>query len=480
MQAHTSQRRFVGDILTKFAKSPLAVSAALRLPNRWLGAFPDTRQVFEGQVLPSVFGFGNEAFADNVIGVGLEPPFAPTEALQLALGALGSDLLKRPPQAVIVLARSLYRRATERLTIAISGEIDDAQVNPQHALNFVGCRFLDFAHGEQVPFVAYQHKVTLALTCLKHLALTFTCHERYTEPTVNSPDGDFQLGQLPRQDTVIVGDASRQPKHALGLAVQLVGISHFCQDTHSYLSRQAELLPNCTVAQVVQVVLPERLRLPRLPTDVVGSSVRRLKGSLEGVRLFGRRLQFDLSNQLHGDTYKSSRLEEIIGVCREKSNPLAFLDVAFNRLCAHMACRTDIVAFRPQRRVLAPVVALEGRELLHQQARATALEASDNLGRRPLGRTRDEQVYMVGHHLKSQDAELKFRRYLGTNLFQPFSNLARENYLPIARNPHEVVVDLVDNVRTATNFRHGTTLLKREVWRFLHPLKGVVSAPDIV
>ena len=74
-------------------------------------------------------------------------------------------------------------------------------------------------------------------------------------------------------------------------SVQLIGISHFRDAAHGYLSGEPEAFPQLGIARLVQVVLPEYLCLkcpPREPTVVLVATARR---SAQSVFLLWRWLQ---------------------------------------------------------------------------------------------------------------------------------------------------------------------------------------------
>ena len=85
---------------------------------------------------------------------------------------------------------------------------------------------------------------------------------------------------------------------------------------------------------------------------------------------------------------------------------------------------------------------------------------------------------VIRHRLQCQDFTVEFGGHLVADFFQSFRNRTDQNFVPIARNPYKVVVDLVDTVRVAFNLGHSEILPQKGEGAFLHPLKGVVSSAE--
>ena len=129
------------------------------------------------------------------------------------------------------------------------------------------------------------------------LALAFATDKRHIfEATVNRPNRNGLLGKGERQDTVIVGDTSVGLVRALYLSIELVAIVHFGKTADDHLGRQAVVSLDPLVHQVVQIVLPKDLLIPRDTANRVARGVRCFKRARQSISVFGGGVQLDLGN----------------------------------------------------------------------------------------------------------------------------------------------------------------------------------------
>lgn len=105
------------------------MTIALRLPNRAFGTFPNVPQVFNRDSLLVGFGFLNNMLANHMVGILLKSGFFAREFLEMAFGRLCTALLQALAQGMVALTNLFYLLTTERLTLAVSSQVDDAQIN---------------------------------------------------------------------------------------------------------------------------------------------------------------------------------------------------------------------------------------------------------------------------------------------------------------------------------------------------------------
>ena len=117
-------------------------------------------------------------------------------------------------------------------------------------------------------------------------------------PPIQKPKRNDVIG-AETQDTVIVWLRGVFAECALFLGVQLIGISHFRDAAHGYLSGEPEAFPQLGIARLVQVVLPEYLGLKCPLREPVACLVATLKRSAQSVFLLWRWLQTKVGNEFH-------------------------------------------------------------------------------------------------------------------------------------------------------------------------------------
>ena len=95
-------------------------------------------------------------------------------------------------------------------------------------------------------------------------------------------------------------------KHALNLLVELVGVRHFRVEQADNLSRQRELVSDLTIETLVKRKPAKLLGFPSQLREAVGGGIGRFQRLTQGVRLFWRRLQFNLDSQFQLGQYTSN------------------------------------------------------------------------------------------------------------------------------------------------------------------------------
>jgi hypothetical protein len=178
---HARELRLVADKETQLAEGPIAVSRSLLWPANPRPR-PNAAQIFEHNRPLRAFGFTqrvpDQPLADQVVRVFLKSTLATRKSFQASFGRAAPDFLECPTPLCVPLAAVLDSRTRERYAIAISGQIDDAQIDAQEAFSIARCGCLDFAPYKQIPLATNQRQISLSALGGKQLALAFATHER--------------------------------------------------------------------------------------------------------------------------------------------------------------------------------------------------------------------------------------------------------------------------------------------------------------
>jgi hypothetical protein len=127
---HACQRRLVAHKLAQLPKGPTAVATTLRMANRH--SLSKMRKLFKCEGLASFRRLCNQAFADHVVCVLLKAPLFAGEVAQPAPAVLCADRLQALASKVVAAPYLFDLIATECLTVAVGGKVDDTEVNAQH------------------------------------------------------------------------------------------------------------------------------------------------------------------------------------------------------------------------------------------------------------------------------------------------------------------------------------------------------------
>ena len=288
--------RLVFDEGAKLPESPVVQPFPLLLAG--LNPLADMRQVFQRNAEAGAFSSGNDCLRYAVVLVLLEPPLFAAHLPKAALCCFGADALQDGASFGVAFAVLLDCRAGVLVAFAVRGDVHDAHVNAEHSVRREQSRVIEVAHGAEIPLAAHEHQIDFAFAMLKQATLMLATDEDDLVPPIQKPKRNDVIG-AETQDTVIVWLRGVFAECALFLGVQLIGISHFRDAAHGYLSGEPEAFPQLGIARLVQVVLPEYLGLKCPLREPVACLVATLKRSAQSVFLLWRWLQTKVGNEFH-------------------------------------------------------------------------------------------------------------------------------------------------------------------------------------
>jgi len=268
----------------------------------WLrvGALPNTGQIFHGDSAPCCPGRLYDAFADDMVGVTLEPLLPPRYPFldgarppARAASALRGFPLKTAACGCVPVPNSRDLRATERRAIACDSYIASAQVHAKDALG---------VHGGLVGVVGADHQAPAALAvadqvCFRklhgvfeHLPLVAADAQPYLNASIKRRDvGAVVLNAVQARRIETHGGVLSERVDAL--PVSLVRRSHHGDSPNGVLRHQPEPRPHVIVNEALQPDFVELLSLPRHAADVGARRVEPLLQAQESGFFAGGRPQ---------------------------------------------------------------------------------------------------------------------------------------------------------------------------------------------
>ncbi len=388
---NTSAFRFVGHKSTKLVERPTMQCCPLLATNRNPGT--DALQIFQGNRSICVFRFGNQHFANAMIGVFGKTAFFARKSLQLAFGRPRAFGLQFGSQAEVTVAHIVNLAGRVNLPIAIYRDVDHPQVNTQCAFYIYRLWLIDFAGGREQKQTFVKAQVAFSLSCLQEFQLPFTANKGDPQSAIDCPNRHGLIMQAPGQDTVIVSDTACGLESTFYFAIELIGIGNLGNRPHHNLCRKTELLTYFLIAPVMQVILPKDPGFPSRITDELASGIGLFQRMSERVCLFGCGKQFDLSNQFHGLDYSIN----VLYFHYLKQFLLTFFDVTLDSFRTYMARCTKVILFCPQRCVFPPIMAAEAFKLFFQPARCNPFDQANDLRRRKCRRCAHKQIHRGRH-----------------------------------------------------------------------------------
>jgi hypothetical protein len=224
-EADAGERGLVGHERPELAKGPIAVFGTYRLPNRC--ALADMRQVFQRKCPCAAFGFLYQLLGNPVVGVTLKAALFATQVTQATAAVLGPNGLQAITSALVPLAHTFNLFAAVRLAVTVGGKVDDAKVNTQRSIDVIRRWLVNVAGNQQVKLSLAIHQVAFALSGLQQASLPFAADKRdgRLSPS-HGPDRHGGLGEVERENAVVVRNAAMAGVVALGLVIQLIAIAH--------------------------------------------------------------------------------------------------------------------------------------------------------------------------------------------------------------------------------------------------------------
>lgn len=283
---------FIFDKSPKLTKSPRVQSSPLGAVSRDPGA--DMCKVFQSYPASSAFCYGYNAFTQAVVDVSGKTALLAGEFFQTPSRGFSPFLLQFLAQAPMSVSNLFDGFPRKHFTIRGCGNVGDAQVNTQEAINVYGIRFFDIADGQQVKLAFTENQVTFPLAIQKHGGLALTTNKGDLLSSSHGPDR--HMVRIPAQNAVIKGDAAQGPEDTFSFSVKFVGVSDLGNATHHDLSREAKFLFDRMVGQVVQSEFAKSFLFPSRFTNNVTRSIGQLHSFKQGGMLFWRRNHFDLGN----------------------------------------------------------------------------------------------------------------------------------------------------------------------------------------
>ena len=300
---------FILDKLPQLTERPGVLLSPLCFPNR--DAVSDMGEVFKGDTPTAVFSLSNNTPTDNVIGVGSKTLLFLGAFSEKSLSLLRAIGLKFSTKFSVAFSKSVDLPTRVNLAIRVGNYIHNTQVKTKKLGGVTFRGFLNLAGLEKVEDSIPVDKVSLTGKILEEFQLPIAGREGNSQPSVKSPDRDEPVGNLPREDTLVIGDAPMTIEYPLSGTPRLVSISDLCQYPDHYLGRKVKPVAEVVVKKMMQVVLLKDLGIPSMFTDIVGRIVNRLQSRKQSFMLFFGRLQLNLGNQLHARIIAySSRLEK--------------------------------------------------------------------------------------------------------------------------------------------------------------------------
>ena len=251
MQWYASKSRLVGKELTELSKGPGSMAIALRTSNRAIGSFPNVPKFFNRYSLSSGFGFLNNPFGDDMIGVFAEPGFFARELLEMAFRTLCPPLLQALAQGMMALARLLNGFSAKCLAFTIGGKVDNAQIHAKRSIRSTRSRGGNIQRHSQREGPVAVEQIGLPLDAPHPGRLIASDQERHEYTARKRQEGDGSQA-LKGHDSFIVDKSAFRLKGRLDALIALVGFTGLADASDSQLSSKLVGSTQLTIDHLLQ------------------------------------------------------------------------------------------------------------------------------------------------------------------------------------------------------------------------------------
>ena len=289
---------------TQLCERPTVQLCPLALPSP--NPRSDAGEFFNGDHSICAFGERDYASRNCVIGVSGEARLLAAPLLEQAASRLCSNALELLAKCAVAMANFIQFCTAVFVSIRIRRDFSYAEVNTQniHSLNLFF--FRHFNSDIQKPFVVAEDQIRFTTRIGKQCPLLFTADKWHLGATLDRPDTYRRRNQIQRKDSGVVRNTAVLAKYTLNFLVELVGIRHFRVEQADNLRRQRELVSDLAIETLVKRKPAKLLGFPSQLREAVGGGIGRFQRLTQGVRLFWRRLQFNLDSQFQLGQYTSN------------------------------------------------------------------------------------------------------------------------------------------------------------------------------
>ena len=294
---HTGELRFVGDELPELVERPRGSAAALSPANRC--PLADAAQTFEGDRARGVLGLGHQFLGDAMVGIAPETLLVSRQALEMPLCGLRAAGLEFGAELCGLAAHFFNTRAGMRLSIGIDGDVHDAQVHAENALDLDRLGIWNVDYGAEIEHIIDKNEVGLTTNAVVQLGFEIVIDGHMDEGTsIEGQDGN-SVQRLPTEYSLVVDHRAMRSEVRPDGPVELVGFDGFGDGANGHLGGQPELLAHGPIDGGLNLDLAGELQLKGHASDVVASKIEVLHRSDERGVLLRSRTELDFEGQIH-------------------------------------------------------------------------------------------------------------------------------------------------------------------------------------
>ena len=310
---HPSQACLVLQKGTKLAKGPGVLLATLRPAN--LNPRADALEVLQGDSPLRAFGLRHQLLADNVVNVPSEAALLAGALLEQSPGRLGAPGLEPSAELGVPFPEAVDLAPRVGFPIGVGGDVDYAQVHPQHICKLPGGRLRGVYGDIQVEDSIPVDQVGLAPPPVETGSLIGAKGHGDSLPAPQGQEADY-LHALPGHNALVIGNGPMGPEPGLNAPIPFVGIYHFPDSVDGQLGGETKVSTDAVVDNLLEPNLVGAALPISYDGDGIAGSIKPLhSGQKAGILLRA-------GHQLHGQRlFHEGMLPQIPSIVKKGGGP---------------------------------------------------------------------------------------------------------------------------------------------------------------
>ncbi len=293
---NTGNIRLVVDKLSELVEAPRAMPISLSLLNRC--PLSNVLEIFKCNQRRGVYGFHDKLLGDAMVGISLEPCFMTRKFLQMAFGRLCTFALEICLEVSHFGSNFLNLLTREYFACGIDRNILDSEIYSENVLGNTLLRHRNIYHNAEIEVPSLIEEVGLPSDPIKPWSMVAIQDNGYFDSALKSQQRNT-IKSLPRHDALVIDYRAKVINGWLDGLISLVGFTSLrdCPDGH--LCRDAKLLTNITINDLLQFDFVGCTKLKGFLSHVIAGGIELMHSLKERPAIFNRCIQFDFESLHH-------------------------------------------------------------------------------------------------------------------------------------------------------------------------------------
>src|SRR4030067_2433284 len=239
------------------------------------------------------FALKSNIDSSNMVSGASEPTLNTSERISgWSVPTSGSGFLEFSPEFGISFSRFINLLPTECISIIISSEVNNPQVNTESINSIQLRRFWSIYNHGKIESIISQNQVSLTPYPVHPDCLVFSNPDRYLQSSFEGKDR-YSLQFSPGKDSLVINDSTIRTKFGFDRPVSLISFRNLSNCTNRMLGRQSELISNILINNLLNLDFISTLNRESNFRNIVASFIKPVHSLKKNLMLFFRRIKFN-------------------------------------------------------------------------------------------------------------------------------------------------------------------------------------------